>query len=495
MKRFAIFIVLSALAVSCGEDKEKRKWDKFRDDRDVDMIYKVVIEILDDECMGSKPAEGPAYQVDVFRRMDGFYDIRHNNYFIPGPRPAKKLKRNRGVFDVKEDYPLPYAPDTTHPFELYGVATYDLVDFVAKEKGRDDCKQASRVVGEPRPLGDPAELDGFYLVDYANWGYVCSQEEIDALSDEPEAAFRDVSNLDVKDDGGLMYWINNTWVFILDPLGESGVVDQEVILLNADSFSEFYAEVVGTVKPDRVELVMLQWAPYTTPEDTDCASLYTFVGQKRIPSLTAVDGDYGAHFDIYDSEARGTEDDPTEWTLEANVTLVDYGEVVGLRDPGGLVYLTPNGDTWESVQGSVEEGAMLTYSVTIAPPLVSYNAEFSTYNEEGVKQSSFRLTVEGHTRYLPKAAPADDPVTDSGQLVLPLIQRPPAYSRNLRPPLHFNPDQWVRSFSLVPGKALDASPVSDDWHILPVDNPDLRNLVTDRVGMDGTRMPLLWPNK
>lgn len=361
-------------------------------DTPVDMQFRVAIEQLENSCGDAenyKTDEGYTAIVDVFLRSNGNVNIGNNSFAVPGYSVYKDvpLKNGKVAYRLKVETST---PGKTNDHLLEGTVTPEHLDLTIAVNAQNwsadgaDCVRKTHLTGDPRPISDPAVLDGFYAVTVDDYGYAC-------VGDPARTSVGQSRMLMEVDQ-----YMPDKSVFYFGQLAWGGQPDAQGAL--ESSFSSFagFFEIEGTVKgifkPDDVDLSFESWFF----GNTDCTTLAYIKGAKRLPDPDRIDNEYRAAFSMNDGCALGIEGTETSVHL---LTQAD-GKVV-LVDPylGGVeAALTADGQL-SYTDGSEAQGAVLTMSGSVSPPNLDYTVEYKQETDPGT-WCTVTYTTAANVRYV-----------------------------------------------------------------------------------------------
>jgi len=388
MKR-PVALPMLLLVVSCGDDKPG-----FWDDRPVDGQYRVTIEQSKNTCNDAAFDPQATSIIDMFLRPDGLYDLRHGNFWVPIPFTVSGLPRPGGNVDYGEKWK---SGGDEYSYSIKGTVTPDAMDLDVVYRGTDDCVQKLRLYGAPRPLLDPTALDGDYTLSRTDLGLVCSDE-----AGTPGTSWKTVNGIYSPRPDLVIFRLSDGTSFMPTPPDEQGLVEWYGTYYFPMGFFtlELQSWLKGKYGPDDVDLTLGFWPPGQDPAASDCTVQARFKGQKRIPSLEGIDNDYRARFHYLNGCAEEAKDQDVTDQGALRLVAQDDGSIQ-LFDPVNVVLLRNDGGELSADIGSAEEGYVGSYRGSLSPPLISYRAEYTLFDENGQAACTFVEEVtEGHGRYV-----------------------------------------------------------------------------------------------
>jgi len=382
----ALAAILST--ISCGSDKRASA-----PPIPVDGMYRYALERTRNTCSDQLAMEeGRAGYLDVLARLDGTFDLRHGNAYLPLPFKVEGVELAGSEVDHADTWTG--GGGTEYAYSVRGTISPTALDVEIWFRGVDRCEMEIRMTGTPFPVADPNDVEGYYAMHVSSLGDPC-----DANATEVE--WNGVSTFWATLDDDIRAALFEPVTVTLGPRGLPDVDWQGTIAYPMGFFSlDLEATLTGTYGPSAVDLAYDQWAPGDGPATTECRSQYQLNGAKRLPSLTAVDNDYRVHYAATDD----CTEDPTERTWAANegaqlITQPDGS--VWLRDRYSDILLTEDASgAFTGTQGSVAEGYTLERTVRVSPPDLSATYLFTKYAADGTADCTIRLDAQGLPRYV-----------------------------------------------------------------------------------------------
>lgn len=363
MKSCRILCVLTVLS-SCSSSEI----------RPVDAKFRATV-------VGDGVPKGSVVSVDVYWREDGTVDVRFDDVdgVIPGPDELKYVVLKEGNSVLFEGQTAIAKGGEKHLVRLEGDINPESLDLELSDTPPGGVTARVRLRGAERPLGDPAALDGEYIVFTERYPAHCPGDNRPPLS-------RRNMTLDVlPDDVGARLTLDGRLVFSV--LDVEGLIDRKVYVYDRRTRVSREISVYGTIAADEIILTLDSPDAASGP---GCVDRLVVTGSKRLPDPAVIEGDYRADYvwtDACHSEGG---------MLSAPVKLV--GQAEDRYDFFELdVWLQFEMRAGDPFKGDFYAGAaVLHYAGVIDPPRLSYRAIYTFAYE---KPCDVTIDVTAYKRY------------------------------------------------------------------------------------------------
>lgn len=389
MRRISLIsLVALALAACVPHDLEE---PQVYDPRPVDMVYRVTVEPLKNNCGLDKPSEGLTVYVDVMPWENGTVQLKHSSIYIPLDDRTSGIVRVNGNVDHYDEW-TSTRTDQTYVRHIHGHITPDELDLIVDSeeelwtvKGYKPCRKKVHLIGYPVPLKDPKALLGVYKMSFDEYGSYCFYQPMPGPAQHQFYARMDVRK-HYDNYPNASFKLNDRLAFawgLPDQTGQikSGLDHNDEPNLSSfaysdmlSSFKEYRSSAKGTIKPPKVDMDV--WLGSIANEDL-CGSAFRLHGQKLIPSAKSIDG----YWRVQASGWNGCKNEPidTAWQsflmeqADGSIDLWEDDAALPLKRDGQRIHVDYRDDI---------DGYEIRMEGSLAPPRLSYFMELG-FRESG----------------------------------------------------------------------------------------------------------------